>query len=119
MEQIRTALWIVCSIGCFSLFIVMGFRTALSEKPISLYRWVTLTEDKLRNVKIYNNEVGKMWISIALVFGFNGLLGYIDKSLGAVILALCLCPGLPLMVRRYNRILRQNLLPTNEEEILK
>lgn len=113
--MVYVILWVVCSWGCACLLSVMALRAATSKVPVGFYPKMELTCEMLTSVPLYNKENCQMWISYSFFFWINGLVGIFDRPFGAVVLALCIVPGLPLLVRRYNHILRKYVILSDQE----
>lgn len=109
--MIRIIIWVVSSWGCAFLLTVMACRAAMSSSPVPFYPKMELKSEMLTSVLLYNKENCQMWFSYSFFFWINGVVGIFDRTFGAVVLFLCILPGLPLLVKRYNRILRTYIIP--------
>lgn len=114
--MIRGIIWLVCSWGCACLFTIMALWAASSKNPVPFYPKMKLESEMLTSVLLYNKENCQMWISYSFFFWINGVVGIFDRTFGVVVLFLCILPGLPLLVRRYNRILRTYVAAGNPAE---
>lgn len=89
------------------MFIIEGIRIRKSQEPVKPVPFMTLSSNELKNVSLYNYEVSRMYFSISCNMILTTVAGVIDRRLGSVVLITDFLLGLPLLARRYQRILKQ------------
>lgn len=107
--MIRIVIWLIGSWSCAFLLSMAGVRAATRKHPVHFYPGTQLKHEMLTSVSLYNKENCQMWFSYSFFFWINGVVGIFDQTFSAVILFLCILPGLPYLVCRYNRILKKYL----------
>lgn len=102
---------IICCMSfslCGLAFILIGYTQKNSDNPITFFSGDDSLKVKITNMKRYNKQMSKLYVTYGSCFIFIGIISFLNIILSLILLAILLTIGLGGVYFSYNRILKEN-----------
>ncbi len=87
-----------------TLFTGIGIFAWMRKKPMWFWSGNTVSENEIYDIPAYNRENGIMWIAFSVIFWVGTILGFLQMSIGGIILIVGCVVGIPALVITYEKI---------------
>ena len=110
---IGTVIMLLCCWGCAGIFLGIGLCGEKRRTPMHFWAGSKIDPHSVSNISAYNRENALMWKWYSIPYWIAGICPLLGRgedwaymvSVGALFLATV--PGLPILIKNYNRIARK------------
>ena len=101
---------IACCFGCGALILGIGVHCEKMDKPASFWSHRRVLPEQVADLLSYNHECAILWKRYSVGYFISGILSCFAPLhenwliVGAVVIFLACCPGIPLLIIGYQRI---------------
>jgi len=113
----------LCCFGCGFLFLMIGLRADKSDNPVNFWAGKPVRSEWIKDITGYNKANARMWKVYSIPYFLSAVLSLLNSTyenmmiVSLVVLILAALPGIPILIRHYQKIEKKYVNPKMLDKI--